>query len=140
METNLHDPGGQGPTEAALNLAVWHKGSIFHAHCGSAVSVCIQENDVDIKRDTAVTSKNLGVKRAIDIQFYQTDFAQGGVLILCSQLPESWTRPMLQNSHRLNAEQLKRRLANRTDIDITAGVIFVTDGSGKASLKTWPLR
>ena len=140
LETNIHNPGGQGPTEAGLNLAVWHKGSIFHAHCGSAISVCIQESGVDLKRDSVATSKSLGVKRAIDLQFYQTDFPESGLLILCPQLPESWTRPMLQNSHTLNAEQLKRRLVNRTDIDITAGVILINEGNGNASLMEWPQR
>jgi len=140
LETNLHDPGGQGPTEAALNVAVWHKGSIFHAHSGDTVSVCVNDTGVEIKRDNTATSKSLGVKRAIDLQFHQTEFVDSGLLILCSQLPESWTRPALQNSHRLTPEQLKRRLANRTDIDITAGVIYVMDGRGKVGIQDWPAR
>lgn len=124
--------GHSGRQEVGIfNLAVLRKNLLFVAHAGETQSFFLGKTGIQTFYEPFTAGRGLGVGRAIQLSYFQTEISVGDLLILCPRPPESWAAGTLQEIARLPLGQIRRRILEPALTDLQAVVIQFRQGKGR---------
>ncbi|HAF61666.1 MAG TPA: hypothetical protein DCK95_05010 [Anaerolineaceae bacterium] len=115
---------------AAVNFAVYHKGTIFLAQSGITYTTIFSQGQIVHFFSTDLNERGLGTSRRFYLNYKQVPIQAGDLLILSTAKPETWNDERLQDSHVISLEQLHRRLMNQLSEDISALLLKCREGKG----------
>jgi type II secretory pathway pseudopilin PulG len=136
LERNLKAESGE-PVYAAACFVVVHNGYLFTAQTGGS-HILEMGNDAFIHFQSADTNdRGLGAARRFTLNFQQSALAAGDLVILSTQIPNTWDEEHLKGSQQISMEQVYRRLMNQLNMDLQALVIKCKEGKGIAQEEMW---
>ena len=114
-----------------LNLAVLRRNQLYIVHAGSTQSFFLGKAGIQTLFEPFTAGRGLGVGRAVQLSYFQTETSPGDLLIFCPNPPESWSSGTLEEISRLPLGQIRRRILNPAPPDLEAVVIQFRQGRGR---------
>jgi len=136
LKFNLEREDGETAL-AALNVVVHHKGSLFIAQAGGTHTLLISKDSYTHFSSEEVQERGLGVSRRFFLNYKQAALLSGDLILLSTSLPDSWGQDYLQGSSALSMQEVRRRLFNQLNQDISAVVVKCREGRGIAQIESW---
>jgi hypothetical protein len=79
--------------------------------------------------EPAMSGKGLGSSQNVNIQYAQTNFNAGDLLLFCGRVPNAWVAP-LNDAKPSSLDAMRRRLISITSEDLNGVLIQATEGTG----------
>lgn len=136
LEKNLAADSGE-TLNASASFAVSHNGYLFLAQAGIAYTFIIGAESLTHFTNPDPNERGLGASRRFYLNFKQITLSAGDLIILSTNIPATWDDEHLKGSHLLSMEQVRRRLMNQINGDLTALVIKCREGKGTVQEEDW---
>jgi len=131
LERNLRNAREGMQTVGVLNLAVFHRESLYLVQVGQTHSYVMTREHVQDFCDPYTSSRGTGVSRTINLRYFQEQVQPGDVLVMSANPPAGWTPAALANSTQLTLDHLRRRLLSHSGPNLEAAVFQLQKGKGQ---------
>jgi len=131
LERNLRNAREGMQTVGVLNLAVFHRESLYLVHVGQTHSYVMTRENAQDFCDPYTAGRGAGVSRTINLRYFQEQVQPGDVLVMSANPPAGWTPAALANSTQLTLDHLRRRLLSHSGPDLEAAVFQLQKGKGQ---------
>ncbi len=136
LKRNLNsvNRGRQGIGVLALGVVRYDR--LYLLQSGSSHAYLITTEGAQQFYDPSDAGRGLGLSRATNLRFHQSELNPGDVLLVSPNPPMTWNTTTLRNMHGLSLGDLYRRLIRRAAGDIEAVLVLTKLGKGDLRLVT----
>ena len=134
LDRNLRNASSGQQAIGLLTLLSLRGDQLYLAQSGPVHAFIASSEDIQHLFDPQITGRGLGLSRTTHIRYSQTILQPGDTILLATQPSTTWSKGTLTGIHGQGLEVLRRRLFNRSDIDLNALLIQSRQGAGEFHL------
>lgn len=131
LKRNLNSVNRGRQAIGMLALGVIRFSHLYLLQSGSSHAYLITVDGTRQLYDPASAGRGLGLSRATNLRFHQSELKPGDVLIISPNPPMTWNTTTLRNMHGLSLGDLYRRLIRRAPGDLEAVLLLSKSGKGE---------
>lgn len=136
LKRNLNSANRGRQAIGMLALGVIRFSHLYLLQSGTSHAYLIAVDGTRQFYDPTSAGRGLGLSRATNLRFYQSELKSGDVLIISPNPPMTWNTTTLRNMHGLSMGDLYRRLVRRAAGDLEAVLLLAKSGQGDFKLLT----
>lgn len=138
-ERNMRTTGQGQFIMGALVLGVLRGSSMYFAQSGPThVFWMAAGGGMRHYYDAPLAGKGLGLSQTTKMYFAQTELNSGDRMLMCAALPPNWEKALTDEQNPVSADVLRRRLMAATNTNVSAALVYLSDGSGLVNLIRQP--
>ncbi len=136
LKRNLNSANRGRQAIGMLALGVIRFNHLYLLQSGTSHAYVITVDGTRQLYDPSSAGRGLGLSRATNLRFHQSELKAGDVLIISPNPPMTWNTTTLRNFHGLSMGDLYRRLVRRAAGDLEAVLLLTEPGKGDLRLIT----
>ncbi len=134
-EKNMRTTGQGQFIMGALVLGVLRGSSLYFAQSGPThVFWMAAGGGIKHFYDAPLAGKGLGLSQTAKMYFAQTELGASDRMLMCAALPPNWEKALMDEQSPVSADVLRRRLMAATQTNVSAALLYLSEGSGQVTL------
>lgn len=134
LDRNLRNASSGRQSIGLLTLLTLRGEQIYLAQSGPVHAFIASSAEIQHLFDPQISGRGLGLSRTTHIRYSQAILQPGDTILLATQPSTTWSKGTLTGIHGQGLDVLRRRLFNRSDIDLNALLIQSRQGAGEFHL------
>lgn len=134
LDRNLRNASSGRQAIGLLTLLTMRGDQLYLAQSGPVHAFIASSENIEHLFDPQISGRGLGLSRTTHIRYSQAILQPGDTILLAAQPSNTWSKGTLTGIHGQGLDVLRRRLFNRSDIDLNALLIQSRQGTGEFHL------